>query len=219
MPPSDSATCRSGNLRSTGDHSRSAAAWTMLIGCSVMSTSIGASRAVITSRDDEPMCRHTIVPSSTHACQNGSQCASWKLGSFRCDGFSENETAWQPFAALRRTSAAIASGSQIGGSISGMKRPGAPPHHSSMCQSLYACRTARPASRSDERLNSCPHRFGNDGKHIEPITPFASMSSTRSAKSKQPERISSNDVGSMPYSSGGRPATAFSPMFGISFPS
>ena len=82
------------------------------------------------------MCRHTMVPSSTHACQNGSQWASWKLGSLRCDGFSENETAWHPFAALRRTSAAIAAGSQIGRSMSRMNRPGALPHHSSMCQSL-----------------------------------------------------------------------------------
>jgi hypothetical protein len=101
-----------------------------------MSTSIGASRAVITSLEEEPMCRHTMVPSSTHACQNGSQWASWKLGSLRCDGFSENETAWHPFAALRRTSAAIAAGSQIGRSMSRMNRPGALPHHSSMCQSL-----------------------------------------------------------------------------------
>ena len=126
----------------------------MFIGCSVMSTSIGASGAVTTSDDDEPMCRHTIVPSSEHACQNGSQCSSWKLGSFSFSGFSENVTAWQPFAAMRRTSAAISSGSQIGGIISGMKRPGYVPHHSSMCQSLYAWRIASAASLSCERANS-----------------------------------------------------------------
>ena len=33
----------------------------MLIGCSVMSTSIGASGAVMTSGDDDPMWRHTMV--------------------------------------------------------------------------------------------------------------------------------------------------------------
>ena len=70
--------------------------------------------------------------------------------------------------------------------------------------------------RAGEQL---PAEFGNDGKHIEPSTPFTSMSRTRSAMSKQPDRISSNEVGSMPYSSGGRPATALSPMFGISLPS
>ena len=64
MPPSDSATCRSGNFRSTGDHSRSAAHCTMFIGCSVIITSIGASGAVMASVDDEPMCRHTTVPVS-----------------------------------------------------------------------------------------------------------------------------------------------------------
>ena len=46
----------SGNLRSTGDHSRSAAACTMLIGWSVISTSIGASTAVI----DEPRRRADV---------------------------------------------------------------------------------------------------------------------------------------------------------------
>src|SRR5262245_12050316 len=108
----------------------------MLIGWRLINTSIGASGAVITSDDDDPMCRQTIVPSSTHACQNGSQCASWKLGSFSFDGFSENEIAWQPLAASRRTSAAMSAGSQIGGRPSGMKRPGYVPHHSSTCQSL-----------------------------------------------------------------------------------
>src|SRR4051794_27285326 len=138
----------------------------MFIGCNVMSTSIGASTEVITSDEDDPMCRHTIVPSSTQACQNGSQCASWKLGSLSFSGFSENDTAWHPFAASRCTSAAISSASQIGGIISGMNRPGCVPHHSSTCQSLYAWRIASAASLSIEREKSWPHRFGNDGKHI-----------------------------------------------------
>ena len=96
----------------------------MLTGCNVMRTSIGASGAVITSDDDEPMCRHTMVPSSTQAAQKGSQWSLWKLGSFSLDGFSENDTAWQPLAATRRTSSAMAAGSQMGGSDSGMNRPG-----------------------------------------------------------------------------------------------
>ena len=52
----------------------------MFIGCNVIITSIGASTDVITSCDDEPMCRHTTVPSSEHARQNGSQWSEWKLG-------------------------------------------------------------------------------------------------------------------------------------------
>ena len=41
--PRTARTVRSGNLRSTGDQTRSAAACTMFIGCSVIITSIGAS--------------------------------------------------------------------------------------------------------------------------------------------------------------------------------
>jgi len=35
--------------------------------------SIGASGAVTTISDDDPMCMHTTTSSSLHACQNGSQ--------------------------------------------------------------------------------------------------------------------------------------------------
>ena len=80
MPPSDSATCRSGNLRNSGDQIRSAAACTMFIGVSVIRQSIGASGEVITSCDDDPMCRHTTTFSSLHAAQNGSQWSEWRLG-------------------------------------------------------------------------------------------------------------------------------------------
>src|SRR5579863_792338 len=93
IPPSDNATFRSGNFRSTGEKSRSAAHWMMFTGWSPMSTSMGASGAVTTREDDDPMCRHTIVPSSEHAAQKGSQCSEWKLGCLSFDGFSENEKA------------------------------------------------------------------------------------------------------------------------------
>ena len=75
MPPSDNATVMSGKRLKTGEKIRSAAACTMFIGCSVIITSTGASIAVITSFDDEPICMLTIVPSSLHAFQNGSQCS------------------------------------------------------------------------------------------------------------------------------------------------
>jgi hypothetical protein len=45
------------------------------------------------------------------------------------------------------------------------------------------------------------------------------MSLTRSSMSSQPARSSAKEVVSMPYSSGGRPATAFSATLEISWPS
>src|SRR5581483_4748177 len=136
MPPSDRAILRLGNLRSTGDQTRSAAHCTMFIGVRVMRQSMGASGAVMTSADDEPMCMHTTTCSSLHAVQNGSQWSECRLGQPSLDGFSEKVTAWAPLAAVRRTSAASTSGSQIAGSEHGMNRPACVPHHSSMCQSL-----------------------------------------------------------------------------------
>ncbi len=78
---------------------------------------------------------------------------------------------------------------------------------------------ARASSLSSRRANSWPQNWGKDGKHIDPSTPLALMSRTRSWTSKQPRRISSRELGSMPYSSGGRPTTAFRPTLGISLPS
>src|SRR5215211_7425892 len=124
MPPSDSAIVRSGKFLITRDHRTSAAACTMFMGCRVIMTSMGASTDVITSADEEPMCRQTTVPSSEHAFQNGSQYSEWKLGCPSFSGFSEKVTAWHPFLATRRTSSAMRLGSQMGGSDSGMKRPG-----------------------------------------------------------------------------------------------
>ena len=58
-----------------------------------ISTSNGASSAVIGTFDDEPMWRHTTVPSSLQVCQNGSQESLWKEGRPSAAGFSENATA------------------------------------------------------------------------------------------------------------------------------
>ena len=80
MPPSLIANFRSGNFCNTRDHSRSDAACTRFIGCNVIITLIGASSAVTTIFDEDPMCRHTIVFSSEHAFQNGSQCSECRLG-------------------------------------------------------------------------------------------------------------------------------------------
>ena len=65
---------------STRDHNRSAAAWQMFIGCSVIITSIGASGAVIASWPDEPRWMFITVSVSTSARHIGSQCSVWKLG-------------------------------------------------------------------------------------------------------------------------------------------
>src|SRR3954447_23894590 len=138
MPPSDSASFRSGYFRKNGDQIRSVAACTMLIGGSVIMQSIGASGLVIVIDDEDPMCRHTTTCSSLHASQKGFQWSEWKLGQPSFDGFSEKVTARAPMRAVRRTSSASTCGSQMAGSGHGMKRPGCVPHHSSMCQSLYA---------------------------------------------------------------------------------
>src|SRR5665213_1042172 len=89
MPPSDRATFRSGNLRSTGDHTRSVAAWTMFMGWSVIRQSIGASSEVMTRADEEPMCMQTTTASSLHAFHTGSQWSEWMEGQPNLDGFSE----------------------------------------------------------------------------------------------------------------------------------
>ena len=108
----------------TGDHTRSAAHFTMFIGCSVIIVSIGASIAVMTVSDDEPMCRQMTVFRSSHARRNGSQWSLCQLGWPSFSGFSEKVTAWQPLSAIRWTSAAMSSGSQMGGIDSGIIRPG-----------------------------------------------------------------------------------------------
>src|ERR1700735_4277760 len=95
MPPSERAKCRSLYLRRMGDHTRSAAAWTMLIGCRLIMTSIGASTDVIRIWDEDPRCMHTTVPSSAQAAQKGSQCSLCREGQPSFSGFSENVTAWQ----------------------------------------------------------------------------------------------------------------------------
>src|SRR5271169_1681328 len=136
MPPSERANLMSGYERSTGDHTRSAAACTMLIGVRVMRQSIGASGAVITCCDEDPMWSSSTTPSSEAASHTGFQWSEWKLGQPSLDGFSEKVRARAPLAATRLISAAMISGSQMGGIGHGMNRPGYAPHHASRCQSL-----------------------------------------------------------------------------------
>src|SRR5271166_11274 len=136
VPPSDNATLRSGYCLIGLDHSRSAAACTMFIGCSVIITSIGASGEVIANRPEDPICTFITVLVSHSACHNGFQYSSWKLGYPIAAGFSVNVSACTPFLDTRRTSSAQAWASQITGNAIGMNRAGYAPHQSSMCQSL-----------------------------------------------------------------------------------
>jgi hypothetical protein len=79
-----------GNFVSAGQKSRSASAMNELTGVSTIDTSTGASRLVYGTTDDDPMCRQTTVPSSSHAAQNGSQLSLCRLGKPSFSGFSEN---------------------------------------------------------------------------------------------------------------------------------
>ena len=120
----------------TRDHTRSAAAEQMFIGCSVIMTSTGASGLVTVRDPDDPRWMDSTTPSSHNAVHSGSHAGSWKLGNPRFAGLSVKVNEWQPLAATRRTSAAASSGSHSTGRAMGMKRPGWAPHHDSMCQSL-----------------------------------------------------------------------------------
>ena len=130
------------------------------------------------------MCVQTGMPASAHAANTGSQYRrrSWTEGSPSAAGFSEKVTARAPFAAQRSTSATARSASQSGRMTSGIRRPGTAPHHSSIIQSLYARTHARPSSRSDASVNSCPQKRGNAGKHSDASMPARSRSRTRSAR-------------------------------------
>src|SRR6516164_2052505 len=84
----------------------------------------GASLEVVGVDPDEPTWRHTTVPVSSHAARNGSQYPVWMDGRPSGSGFSENDTALKPRAALARTSSAATSGSSSHGIWHGIRRVG-----------------------------------------------------------------------------------------------
>ena len=115
--PSGRGTCE------IGDQMRSAAACTMLIGVRVIRQSIGASGAVTTSYDDEPMCRHTTTCSSRTPARTGPSGRSGSSGARASTGSprtSPRGAPWRPCAHLVGDHL----GSQIAGSEHGMNRPG-----------------------------------------------------------------------------------------------
>src|SRR5215471_13441168 len=111
-------------------------------------TGAGASGDVDALLDEDPTWQHNTVPVSVHAANNGSHASVWMLGIPSPAGFSENVTAWQPFAASRCTSRAASCTSNNGRIPHGMNRSGYAPHHSSTCQSLYALIITRLTARS-----------------------------------------------------------------------
>src|SRR3974390_3319436 len=86
---------------------------------SVAATATGASPDVAGILDDDPMCMHTVVAVSWQAAKNGSQWPVWMLGSPRWGGISLKHTAWQPRAAVGRTSSAASDAPQRGVGVGG----------------------------------------------------------------------------------------------------
>ena len=102
----------------------------------LMPTDGGASAVVEADFEEDPTWQQSTVPSSEQAAKSGSQWPEWMDGMRSAAGFSENVTAWHPFAASRCTSAAALSTSKSGRMPQGMNRSGWAAHHSSTCQSL-----------------------------------------------------------------------------------
>ncbi len=95
-------------------------------------------------------------------------------------GLSEKATANDPLSAQRRISAAASSGSHSGMRVHGISRPApAPPHHSSIIQSLYAWTHRSASSLSSRSRNVCPQKPGKLGKHRLASVWFASMAARR----------------------------------------
>src|SRR5207248_9165526 len=134
--PSEYASFNSGNRTRTPEKRKSASDAIELLHDRRIATDGGASFDVAGIFDDDPMCMQTAVRVSSHAAKNGSQYPLWMLGRPRCTGISLKQTARDPRAALRLTSAAASSTSQRGMRHSGIRWPPESPHQSSIIQSL-----------------------------------------------------------------------------------
>src|SRR5688500_1997488 len=111
-----------------------------------------------------PKWTQTGMSASWQAAKNGSQWSVWYEGSPAACGSSLSATASAPGAAMRCTSAAALSTSQYGTRASGIWRPGAPAHHSSMIQSFHAETQAAARSLSSAAKNVLPANPGKLGK-------------------------------------------------------
>ena len=104
-----------------------------------MLASVGASLQIAGSVDDEPTCMHTTISCRLGGAEHRVPVAPGVVDRRqpeRLGVLARTRTRARPRAALRSISAAAATGSHSGMIISGMKRPGAAPHHSSTIQSL-----------------------------------------------------------------------------------
>src|SRR3954453_7092694 len=137
-PPSDMAMDSEGKRVAMPDHSQSAQARKALPGKIVGKYSNVGSGDGTGAHDAEPVCRHTTVSVSAHACHSGSQSRLCGDGSFIWAGNSGNDRGRKPRAAFARTSSAATDGSCSHVICSGMMRPGWVPAQTSMCQSFHA---------------------------------------------------------------------------------
>src|SRR4051812_28854335 len=138
MPPSDMAILMFGNRTGILEYRKSTAENMAYPKNSTPMVSGGASGAVDGDDDDDPTCRQTTVPVSSHACITGSQCPVCSDGRPSFSGASLNDTATNPRSALRRISSAASTGSNIHGSWHGMMRVGYFEYPSSNSQSFHA---------------------------------------------------------------------------------
>src|SRR6267154_4540477 len=130
-------------------------------------------------------------------------------------GFSEKLTALNPLSALRYIALADSSAPRSHGNCDGISRSGSAAHHSSIIQSLYARRLARPTSGSfiwANRRPPNPHVI--EGKHKDAQAPTLSMSSKRWWGSVTPGRKSVNMDAAPFHSEIGRPTAPLTAAIG-----
>ena len=128
---------------------------------------------------------------------------SWIDGKPRNGGISENVTAWQPRAALRRISAAASFASQSCTMINGMRRPLVPAHHSSTIQSLYALTQRSPSTRSLRSVKVWPQKAREARERERRLDVVDVHVLERAFWSQQPLRMSSIVIGLTVISSRG----------------
>src|SRR6516165_6212827 len=102
IPPSDRQMRTPGNRTGIFEYSQSTALYMPYAPNSTAGISGGASSDVVGDVPDDPTCKHTTVPVSSHAVNNGSQYPEWIVGRPSLSGASEKVTARKPRAALRR---------------------------------------------------------------------------------------------------------------------
>ena len=121
----------------------------------------GESGAIVGTCDDDPTCMHTTISRSLrgrhHRVPVAGRGRGWS-GDRAAPGSPRSRTRSRPSPRSAPSPRPRAAGPTSGSATSGMYRPGALPHHSSIIQSLYAWRHTNPNSRSLASMNSCPQK-------------------------------------------------------------